>query len=383
MRKKDKRANTRAHVSRETIVSGLRKRIVAGELAPGDRMPAHVAIQREFGAARLTVERAMAQLQADGFVRGVAPIGTFVTDRPPHLTRYAIVFTGSPANEPPGSWSRFDEAIARASASVAAERGISFAHYYNVRGYTDCEGYQSLLRDVENQRLAGIIFKDTPFELQGTPLLERNDPPRVIPAQNAEIPSPGRMYDYKRFMYRALDAFETRGRRRIAVLTLSHFAWGFPDEFLAAVESRGMIIHPFWMQAVDPHRTFWVRHAVHAILSAHARELPDALLVTDDHLVEPVAEALAEFGVRVPQQIHVIGHWNFPLIYRGQAPIDLLGFDARELLRLQVDTIDAQRRGERVVDFATVPARLAWELAPETETNQNCAAGKPAEIHSI
>jgi len=69
-------------------------------------------------------------------------------------------------------------------------------------------------------------------------------------------------------------------------------------------------------------------------------------VITADHLVEPVAAAIEEFGVRVPQDLRIVGHWNFPLPYRGRVPIDLLGFDARELLRAWVDAIDAETVGK-------------------------------------
>jgi DNA-binding LacI/PurR family transcriptional regulator len=76
--------------------------------------------------------------------------------------------------------------------------------------------------------------------------------------------------------------------------------------------------------------------------------VPDALFVTDDHLVEPVADALVEFGVRVPDDMLVVGHWNFPLRFRRELPVQLIGFDCVALLARWIESIDAQRRGDEV-----------------------------------
>jgi hypothetical protein len=48
-------------------------------------------------------------------------------------------------------------------------------------------------------------------------------------------------------------------------------------------------------------------------------------------------------------------------------PIDLLGFDLRELLRRMVETIDHQRRGDAVARFEIVPARFSSELPSDGE----------------
>jgi len=207
-----------------------------------------------------------------------------------------------------------------------------------------------------------VMFAFATFHLEGTKLIEQRDPPRVN-ADPMHRPVT-RVIDERRFIYRAIDALLADGRSRFAVITKPDMTRGFPDEFDAAIASHGgrIITHPFWTQAVEPHQTRWVRHAVHAILSTQPDNPPDAMLVPDDHLVEPVVEALLEFGVRVPEQMRVIGHWNFPNPYRGAIPIDLLGFDAVELVEGWVDAIDAQRRGEKIAGFATTPARFAHEI---------------------
>jgi DNA-binding LacI/PurR family transcriptional regulator len=260
---------------------------------------------------------------------------------------------------------------------VGARHRITIQTYFDVDGHIDSEGYLALMRDVENYRLAGVAFAFAPYDLLTTPLMERDDPPRINADPMERDDAITRGIDVRHFMYRALNHLLSRGRRRVAVITAPSMVYGFPDEFDAFAQARGIITYPFWTQAVEPHRPRWVRHAVDAILSTQAAERPDSLLITDDHLVEPVAAALREFGVRVPQQMHVIGHWNFPLPYRGDVPIDLLGFDARELVMSWVRAIDALHRHETIPPWASVPARFAWEVPHhEEQTTQS----KPPEF---
>jgi DNA-binding GntR family transcriptional regulator len=66
----------------QRIVDEIRDRIVAGRLRPGDRVPSARQITREWGVAIATATKALAALQADGWVRSVVGVGTVVAQRP-------------------------------------------------------------------------------------------------------------------------------------------------------------------------------------------------------------------------------------------------------------------------------------------------------------
>lgn len=63
------------------VAGDLRRRIEAGELAPGQRVPSTRAITREWGVAIATASRALAVLRAEGLVRVVPGVGTVVAER--------------------------------------------------------------------------------------------------------------------------------------------------------------------------------------------------------------------------------------------------------------------------------------------------------------
>lgn len=62
----------------QRIVSEIRRRIIAGELRPGDRIPSARAITRDWGVAIATASRALAALQQLGLAETRPGVGTFV-----------------------------------------------------------------------------------------------------------------------------------------------------------------------------------------------------------------------------------------------------------------------------------------------------------------
>ncbi|MET7618544.1 TetR/AcrR family transcriptional regulator C-terminal domain-containing protein [Streptomyces sp. NPDC005408] len=84
------------------IAAELRRRIAAGTLRPGDRVPSTRAITKEWGVAMATATKALAALRQEGLVRAVPGVGTVVTQAAAHppgvpvepgLTRARIVRT--------------------------------------------------------------------------------------------------------------------------------------------------------------------------------------------------------------------------------------------------------------------------------------------------
>ncbi|WP_374112137.1 GntR family transcriptional regulator [Pseudonocardia sp. TRM90224] len=61
------------------IAGEVRRRIVAGELQVGDRLPSTRAVTREFGVTLATAAKALDVLSDDGLVRAVPRVGRIVT----------------------------------------------------------------------------------------------------------------------------------------------------------------------------------------------------------------------------------------------------------------------------------------------------------------
>lgn len=62
------------------IVADLQRRIAAGELRPGDRVPSTRQLTQEWGVAMATATKALSTLRQQGLVRAVHGVGTVVAD---------------------------------------------------------------------------------------------------------------------------------------------------------------------------------------------------------------------------------------------------------------------------------------------------------------
>lgn len=63
--------------------------------------------------------------------------------------------------------------------------------------------------------------------------------------------------------------------------------------------------------------------------------------------------------MRVPEDVAVVGHANWPLPPAKHLPVRLLGYDQRSMLRAAVEVIDRWRAGGKPPDSGTLPA--LWE----------------------
>jgi DNA-binding GntR family transcriptional regulator len=104
----------------EVIAETLRERIRSGGLLPGDALPTQAVLMREFGAASLTVQKAMALLKQDGWALSRPGKGAFVADRD-HVAGDADDLDGPEATAPAGGTLARVEALERALAEAAQQ----------------------------------------------------------------------------------------------------------------------------------------------------------------------------------------------------------------------------------------------------------------------
>ena len=65
----------------EQVRDGLRKLMVTGVLAPGDKLPSVRALAVELAINPNTIQRAYGQLEAEGYIVSVSGKGTFVAEQ--------------------------------------------------------------------------------------------------------------------------------------------------------------------------------------------------------------------------------------------------------------------------------------------------------------
>ena len=96
-------------------------------------------------------------------------------------------------------------------------------------------------------------------------------------------------------------------------------------------------------------------------------ERPDALIITDDNLVEYAAAGVIAAGMRVPEELEVVAHCNFPWPTPSVVPVKRLGYEVTRILQACLDSIDLQRSGQKALPVTQIPAVFEEEVSPRPE----------------
>ncbi len=344
----------------KTVTQALRFGITRGTYAPGGRLPTHSEIGAEFGVGAATVQKALDALIEDGFVHTRARAGTFVVNNPPHLTQYGLV---TPATE---KWSMWHLAIHKAAAAVQNET-CQFRAYVTSDTFGNREGIRRLSEDVLKHKVAGLILTGCPSDLVGTAVMEYKGIPRVrtVPLSGPEDIPLVHMDTMSSFLPKAITYLTGRGRRRIAHIRLiSHISER--KQFDEALGSAGIEVRDYWTQSVSQGTTGeTVPNLVRLLMHLKGEDRPDALIIHDDNLVEHVVTGLMTAGVKVPDDLEIVAHFNYPTLAASTLPMTRLGFDCRCWLRKCVERLEMQRKGLTPPMETTIPAIFEDELADE------------------
>ena len=325
-------------------------------MLPGTKLPTRRELQRQFDLAPATVDAALDQLIREGLAVARGPPGTFVTNHPPHLHRYALVFPWEKRSIRSSFFRALETVAVRITGDATPHRITSF---YGISGHVDSEDYQQLLSFALADRLAGVIFATSPYPLKGLPLLEHPAIARVaIIEPNDFVGVPGVYPDMDSLIPLALDEFARLGRKRVALLSLINEAWPNKQvsDFLHAASARNLQSAHYWIQGAPLFGPEAAAYAVQTWLRAPAQDRPDALLIADDNLCEAATAAIRLAGVRVPEDLTVIAHANFPHPTRSHVPAHRIGPDVTKLLEACIARLDeAQPTGVNVLPLQHQP----------------------------
>jgi GntR family transcriptional regulator len=73
-------------IPKHKVVRSYLSGLIESELSPGDPIPSERALAARFGVARMTVRHAVDRLVAEGRLKRMRPVGTFVTEPPEQIS---------------------------------------------------------------------------------------------------------------------------------------------------------------------------------------------------------------------------------------------------------------------------------------------------------
>ena len=357
------------------IADWVRREIVVGHLAPGDRLPSRTWFQRRFTPNANVVQRAFAELAADGFVetRGAAARGTVVARTPPYAGRYLLLVK---AHEEDGGYNFFSSALKMAARELERRRGIKF----DVVGVADASGegedsaeYGRVVERVRRHLYSGVVAQhvnrdhgqDTVLNLDYVPMTYFGKASEFAQGKWVRSISSTSGTDENPLNSLALQFKNcaAAGLRRIAVFAST------PDRLIAAnaekiaraeakecgVEIEADGCHFTGMAMWHIERLEFVR-LVRLYLCYIADNPVDAIVLGDDNFLEPFEDACAEvYGARKKLPFAVFCHCNFPRPPKSRYGATFHGIDCTATLGTFVDYAEALLSGS---DSPPTPHRV-------------------------
>ena len=346
-------------VKHDEIVGSLRQRIIDGIYLPGSQLPTRAKLETSFDASSVTIQRALDSLVEDGFVVPRGRNGTFVAPRPPHLSHYGVVFPYRPKKGK--RWPPFWQAIANEAAVLNRGGTKKLSLFYDVEDqiHSDATDYRELLDSVVKQRLAGLFFVVDPIQLSNTPVVQFPGLPRVTICDHKPKDVMRAIVLSTESQFRkSLAYFSSRGRRLLAVLGVSRIVGAYESLLPRLLKEYDMESRPYWIQGIDLDCTETARNCIHLLMHRGQDVRPDALYIADDNFIEHASAGLIEAAVRVPHDLEVVAHCNFPWLTPSKLPVKRVGFDARTVLATALSLIDGLRRSDNVPQRTQVEAVL-------------------------
>src|SRR5262249_54437430 len=125
----------------------------------------------------------------------------------------------------------------------------------------------------------------------------------------------------------------------------------------------GLTMPLFWRHIIAVQNLSEAGRVTQLLMQLPREERPNGLVICDDNIVEHSLAGLVAANVRVPDDVAVVTHCNFPYPPPSVLPVTRLGHHIGQTLHTCLDLLDRQRRGETVAKLTMIPALFEEEAA--------------------
>ena len=360
------------------VYAALRREIESGRWKRGERLPSEADLVKKFGASRITVGRAVRELQTAGLVERRAGSGTYV--RVPHSAgalSFGLLLPDLGETE-------ILEPICQGmlGSPLAREHALVLGSLHGAGSSKEERAWQ-LCRQYIDRRLSGVFFaplelteaKDEVNERIATALDDARIP--VVLLDRTVLPYPRRGHhdlvgiDNRRAGYVITEHLLRLGSRRIAFVAVPNAAStvdareaGYREALYAAEApvERGLV------HRLDPADAASVR----ALMDANR---PDAIVCANDRTAAHLMHTLLRLNYSVPGDVRLVGIDDAEYASLLPVPLTTLRQPTRQIGDLALTTM-LQR-----VARADLPARDIL-LHCDLVVRESCgASGKRGLVH--
>ena len=295
----------------QRVFEDLRKEILSGKYKPGQKLPSEADLVKRFGTSRITVGRAVKELQDRDLVERRAGSGTYVRAGSTGGLSFGLII-------PDLGQTEIFEPICQgmADAPQAADHALLWGGGAAAQpGMSRQDHAWQLCQQYVARRVSGIFF--APLER-----LEAEDKTneRIIAALDKAripvvlldrdlLPYPQRSrhdlvgIDNRRTGFLATAHLIGLGARRVAFLSPEHAAPTVHERmagYREALFMHGFPIEPRMIQRLEPEGDAPLRELVESLR-------PDAFVCGNDRTAGRLMQTLLAMGLRIPQDVRVAG----------------------------------------------------------------------------
>lgn len=339
---------TKAPYKYANFAQKLLRRIVLDRMKPGDRLPTEEDLVKEHGLSRITIRRALFMLERDGFVLRKRRLGTFVAKSPKSIEDMSLVRGTAVIVIPHLASNSGAEDHALSSAMRGIEDTLAHAgfavHILSV-GRDEAQDRIRLHRLLEHSHVEGICVIGSCFDRYAELIGD-------IPLVNSCTFVPGRIpwvgIDMGEVAHKCIGHLLDCGHRNIATII-----GPWVDPRAVAMMSRGH------QQAFEEHSASFRRTMIHQAYEEHAivelvqevlqtEPCPTALFAEDWRITRGVLVAAAAMGVRIPEDLSLVGCGQNNLYFTS--PVAITAYVpnneqvGRDVARVLLDMLDGRAR---------------------------------------
>ncbi|MFN3421889.1 MAG: GntR family transcriptional regulator [Armatimonadota bacterium] len=324
------------------VKEALRASIEKGELKQGEPLPGRVKLCEMFGTNRLTVDRAIRELVREGWLVTVKGKGTFVShpdSRPSVATMtFAVVWSQRGISEQQNIyWGPLLRGIAQTTSELGIQlqfREMNPAFYLEFFRESRADGLIVLAPTVEDELVLRELRKHcVPFVATSSVYEDRSLPCIGI--------------DNFAGVKQALEHLWSLGHRQIAIVNLDLHQtdllqrW---EAFRKLMGEAGYKIDPRWVLLFPDRWCIDKEEFVKCWLESIP--LPTAIFGADYEMTLAVFSALKSFGVKIPEQVSLIGFDDPPMAAFLEPPLTVIRQPVEEIGKGAVRKLyDALRKG--------------------------------------
>ena len=367
----------------QQVAADLRQRIVAGVLPVGARVPPHRELARHYDVSLITINKALAGLVSEGVLHSRVGRGTFVAVRPapPALPAPADVRR---AGTPMLGFvlrdlsSPFFSLVAHAALQRADALGYGLLFSSSLNRLDREEEQIRRFLDLGVQGLVIASMSRTYRLSEPMQALDAAGIPYVMVSfiDGDDVPFVGA--DLHDAGYLAGRHLTELGRRRLGYVGDRFGSTMFElrsSGYRRAAREAGLALDDRFVFEY-PYEGEWNDYRSGQTIGEHVAamaERPDAIYVHNDLGALGLLDGLLAHGIRIPEDIAVVGLDDIELAARARIPLTTVRQPTDRIGTLAVDTVLARLRGER-------PSTRQL-LAPELIVRRSC--GAPAAARTV